>query len=173
MKVVSSLPVFVTFFLTHAAAQLLSCDKAAPSMSTLTPPNGQYANITITGITGINPSYTITAVKQDEDPSQGGGLTGIGGKFINFFNQIIRGSSPSTGPDAVIQGTVVMLKKERNIYGDGRIYYIFYTATDAIVNTCSGNVTVCVPKDKIFNRGSMKNICVDSSLNGGTLFTST
>jgi hypothetical protein len=183
MKVASALLLHGAFFLAHVAAQ--SCDSARPSKSELWPPNGQFENITITKLS-TNSTVVITAVKQDEDPGTGpqrGGAVGrLGGngkgllknlfKRGNANNATNAAAAPTGAPDAVIDGSVTMIKSERLGGGDGRIYYIFFNATDSNKQQCSGNVTVCVPHSQGNGNGNKDN-CVDSSLNGGTLYSST
>ena len=55
----------------------------------------------------------------------------------------------ATCPDARIgpDGTVE-LRTERAGSGDGRVYGVAFTATDASGVSCSGTVTACVPHDQ-------------------------
>lgn len=50
-----------------------------------------------------------------------------------------------TGPDAVIQGETVLLRAERSGTGNGRVYWVSFTAMDARGESCSGAVMVGVP----------------------------
>ncbi|HEX8435140.1 hypothetical protein, partial [Archangium sp.] len=66
-----------------------------------------------------------------------------------------------TSPDAQ-EGKApgsVLLRAERSNTGDGRVYRIAYTATDANGESCSGTVAIGVPKD--LGKGSTP---VDSKL---------
>jgi uncharacterized repeat protein (TIGR01451 family) len=65
-------------------------------------------------------------------------------------------------PDAVLQDHKALVRAERLGGGNGRVYHLSFTATDAAGGTCSGTVTTCVPHDR--KRG-----CVD----GGPLYDST
>lgn len=40
------------------------------------------------------------------------------------------------------------LRAERDGSGNGRVYHVDFTATDAFGAACSGEVTVCVPHDQ-------------------------
>jgi hypothetical protein len=107
------------------------CDLAKPSKAELWPPNHKLVPISITAVThGANPavSITILSVTQDE-PING---TGDG----------------DTAPDAVIQGSTVLLRAERAGGGNGRVYRITFEATDGAGGTCVGSVAVRVPHDK-------------------------
>ena len=79
---------------------------------------------------------TVTGVTQDEP------LNGLG--------------DGDTAPDAVIQGSAVLLRAERAGGGNGRVYRIHFSADDGAGGTCTGSVTVCVPHDQ--GRGAE---CVD------------
>ena len=57
-------------------------------------------------------------------------------------------SDGDTSPDAVIQGSTVLLRAERSAKGNGRVYRINFTATDAQGGSCSGSVIVFVPHDR-------------------------
>lgn len=100
---------------------------ARPSVAVLWPPNHQMVSVAILGVTDPNAdaTITITSVTQDE-PTQGLG-------------------DGDTAIDAVINtdGTV-LLRAERAGNGDGRVYRITFTASDA-EGSSSGSVTVSVP----------------------------
>ena len=54
-----------------------------------------------------------------------------------------------TSPDAVLQGSAVLLRAERAGGGNGRVYQVMFTADDGGVDgRCTGTVTVCVPHDR-------------------------
>ena len=69
---------------------------------------------------------TITRVTQDEP------VTGLGGG--------------DTGPDAVIHGSKVLLRAERSGDGNGRVYRLYFTATNERGDSCTGPADVWVPK---------------------------
>lgn len=83
----------------------------------------------------------ITSIFQDEPVLRhgiGSGNTCPDGKGVGTaFAQVraerdgnIKGNSSKSGP------------------GDGRVYHINFTATDTAGDSCSGQVTVCVPHDQ-------------------------
>jgi hypothetical protein len=84
----------------------------------------------------------VTAVRQDE-PTEGIG-------------------DGNVSPDAKIYPTYVELRAERSGTGDGRVYHIYFTATDDSGGYYEGEVTVGVPH-------SVKKAAVD----GGALYDST
>lgn len=100
---------------------------ARPTTSVLWPPNHGMVMVGITGVTDPdnNATITITGVTQDE-PTNGLG-------------------DGDTAVDAVINpdGTV-LLRAERSGKGDGRVYRITFTASDA-EGSADGAVTVTVP----------------------------
>lgn len=107
------------------------CDLAQPSKGELWPPNHKLVPVTITAVThGSNQavSITILSVTQDEP------INGLG--------------DGDTAPDAVIQGSTVLLRAERAGGGNGRVYRITFVATDGSGGTCMGTVAVRVPHNK-------------------------
>jgi hypothetical protein len=108
-----------------------ACDLARPSLGLLWPPNHKLVPIGITGVAdpedqGVQ--ITITAVTQDE-PTDGLG-------------------DGDTSPDAVLQGSSVLLRAERAGSGTGRAYEVAFTAEDTTGAACTGTVAVCVPHDR-------------------------
>ena len=106
------------------------CSAATASPSVLWPPNHALVPIKIVGVTDPDNdqlSLTITGVTQDE-PVNG---TGDG----------------DTSPDAVIQGSGLLLRAERSGAGDGRVYFISFAAADNQGGSCTGAVQVTVPKN--------------------------
>ena len=102
------------------------------------------------------------------------GVTDPDGDPVTIVATSVRQDEPTTGQgqgagntftDASL--TPLAVRSERNgnpkTPGDGRVYHIAFTATDASDNSCTGEVTVCVPHDR--RRGAH---CVD----GGPLFSS-
>lgn len=51
-------------------------------------------------------------------------------------------------PDSVIQGNQVLLRAERAGNGNGRVYRVTFTASDGFGGSCTGAVSVCVPRDR-------------------------
>ena len=102
------------------------CTEATAGPASIWPPNHKLVGVTLTGVTdpdGDAVGITVTGVTQDE-PVDG---TGDG----------------DAAPDAVISGdgSAVQVRAERSGTGDGRVYELAFTATDAHGATCSG--TAC------------------------------
>ncbi|MBI4334668.1 MAG: hypothetical protein HY673_25725, partial [Chloroflexi bacterium] len=122
------------------------CDLAQASPALLWPPNHKLVPVGITGVTDPDNdqvTLTVTGVTQDEP------VNGLG--------------DGDTSPDAVTQGSNVLLRAERAGNGNGRVYQVTFTASDGFGGSCTGTVMVCVPRD----RGAAG--CVD----GGQLHDST
>jgi hypothetical protein len=109
------------------------CSGASPSISTIWPPNHDMINVTIQGVTdpdGDPVTINIDEIKQDEATDG----TGDG----------------HTCPDGDGVGTsTAQVRAERSatlLSGNGRVYTIYFTASDGRGGTCSGSVTVCVPR---------------------------
>ena len=109
------------------------CSAAVAAPRRLWPPNHQFVDVSITGVTDPDgdgvAALTITGITQDETPigSSGGqvcpAVTGVG-------------------------TATASLCAERNGGGDGRVYHISFRATDGRGDQCTGEVTVCVPHDE-------------------------
>ena len=112
------------------------CANATASPNLLWPPNHEFVSIQISGI--VNPApgavtITVTSIFQDE-PVQSSG-------------------SGNTSPDATGVGTgSPSVRAERDGGNDGRVYHIAFTATGAS-GSCTGTVTVGVPKSQGNNGG--------------------
>lgn len=126
------------------------CTNATASPATLWPPDHELTLVGITGVTdpdGDPVTVTATSVFQNE-PLQAGPA-----------------SAGHAAPDATL--SPLQLRAERNgnpkTPGNGRVYYVSFTADDGKGGTCTGTVQVCVPHDR---RAS--NSCVD----GGPLYDS-
>jgi hypothetical protein len=96
----------------------------------LRPANRQFRNVELTG--AVDPDgdavlFTVDAVTQDEPVS---------------------GPNDRTAPDAKLAAgdNVISLRAERNPHGDGRVYRIAFTVSDAGGLTCSGEARVSVPR---------------------------
>jgi hypothetical protein len=128
------------------ANQPPNCGGAFPSVAMIWPPNHDMVNVTIQGVTdpdGDPVTITIDQIKQDE-PTDG---TGDG----------------HTCPDGAGIGTsTAQVRAERSAQGNGRVYTIYFTASDGKGGICQGSVTVCVPN-------SRKGSCT----NGGAIYDST
>lgn len=118
--------------------------QAKASTESLWPPNHAMVPISILGVIDPenNATITITKVTQDE-PTNGLG-------------------DGDTAIDAIIQGSTVLIRSERDGKGNGRVYHIHFKASD-FEGSATGMVKVSVPKDK---RG-------DTAIDGGELYDST
>ncbi len=114
------------------------CSNAAASVDLLWPPNHKFVPVSILGVTdpdGDAVTINVTGIRQDE------ALLAIG--------------SGDTTPDGQGVGTdTAEVRAERvgdpKVPGNGRVYYISFTATDDAVPpaSCSGVVSVGVPHDQ-------------------------
>ena len=118
------------------------CSQAQPSLVSIWPVNGKFVSVTLLGVfdpDGNPVSVLITSVFQDE-------LVG-------------------NSPDAILMGSAVNLRAERDGSGDGRVYHVFFTASDGQGGTCNGEVKLgVVPHDQGNNL---------SPIDGGPLYNST
>lgn len=115
-----------------------ACALAQPSLDLLWPPNHKLVSVGIIGVADPNDdtiTITATGVTQDEPEN------GLG--------------DGDTNPDAVIQGSEVLLRAERAGTGNGRVYRVSFTADDGFGGRCTGSVKVCVPHDR------HSDVCVD------------
>jgi hypothetical protein len=120
-----------TTTVTFSAASPLTCTAAVASPSTLWPPNHQFALIAVNGVTsadGKPVTTTVTSIRQDE-PTQGLG----------------DGDTPI---DGLLAFGLAAVRAERSGKGNGRVYYLAFTATSANGGSCTGTVTVGVPHDQ-------------------------
>jgi hypothetical protein len=119
------------------------CTLATAEPATLWPPNQKFVAVALSGITDPDNDQVVvvvTKVWQDESVT--------GGKDSEH--------------DALRQGEALLLRADREGKGNGRVYHIDFTAHDSDGDTCSGTVTVCVPRSKSHET------CVD----GGPLYNS-
>jgi hypothetical protein len=107
-----------------------ACDAAMGEPDRLWPPNHKFVPIEIEGITdadGDEVSIVIDSIFQDEAIKAPG--------------------SGNTQPDGRGVGTdTARVRAERVAFGNGRVYHIGFTATDPLGESCSGVVTVGVPR---------------------------
>jgi hypothetical protein len=116
--------------------QCPDCSDAGPTLATLWPPNHQFVPVGVQGVTdpqGQPITIRIDGVAQDEPTDTYGD-----GRFC---------------PDARgVGSSTAELRVERSgtkkVPGDGRVYHIYFTATDPDGNSCSGEVATCVPHDR-------------------------
>ena len=104
------------------------CSGAAPSLDTLWSPNHKMVDIEVWGVTdpeGDAFTINIDSIFQDEP--------------VNGDND------GNTMPDAAgVDTALAQVRAERDGKGNGRVYHINFTATDAS-GSCSGTVKVSVP----------------------------
>lgn len=108
-----------------------ACNAAQAVPSMLWPANGQLVRAWIIGIGDPDNdpvAVTVTAVTQDEPT--GGLVTG------------------DTGPDAILHGSSVDLRAQRDSGGNGRVYRVQFSANDGNGGNCTGAVTVGVPNSQ-------------------------
>jgi Tol biopolymer transport system component len=100
------------------------CSHALASPQTLSAPSGKLADVSLS-VPDPNADrvvVSVTAVTQDE-PTGG-----------------VPDAATGTAPNQV------RLRAERDSHGDGRVYRVSFDVSDGRGGTCSGNVTVGVPK---------------------------
>jgi uncharacterized repeat protein (TIGR01451 family) len=114
----------------------------------LWPPNHKMVASTITGVTDAdgNPiSVTITGIWQDEPTNGlGDGDTAIDGQIGSGNNFSVRAERAGT----------------RN----GRVYHVFFSASDGAGGSCSGSATIGVPHDQGPNGGPVDDGALYNSL---------
>ncbi|MGH2979099.1 MAG: hypothetical protein ACRDLQ_05620 [Solirubrobacterales bacterium] len=108
------------------------CSEARAFRGTLWPPNRAFVSVAIDVVTdpdGGPPSVQVHSVRQDEP---------------------VTGRADRTSPDARLaeDRSGARLRAERDPRGDGRVYVIAFTATDAHGGRCSGEVRVGVPRHR-------------------------
>jgi len=107
------------------------CTAAVASPAVIWPPNHKLVPISISGVThpdGNPVTLKVLKIFQDE-PTTGSG-------------------DGSTMIDASGVGTSqAFVRSERSGNGDGRVYYISFSATDPSGESCTGTATVAVPHD--------------------------
>jgi hypothetical protein len=109
------------------------CSEVVAEPDVLWPPNHKLVLVTLSGAAdpdGDEVTLTITGVTQDEKVDELG--------------------DGNTAPDAAPgpASNTVLVRAERSGKGDGRVYRIAFTVSDSMGGTCSGVVTVGVPKSK-------------------------
>ncbi|MCL4266832.1 MAG: CSLREA domain-containing protein [Anaerolineae bacterium] len=106
----------------------LDCSTAVPTPHKIWPANKQMVLVSISGVIGSDgapATLTVTAIRQDEPVGH-----------------------PPHAPDGIIlSGGTVRLRAERLGNGNGRVYHIFFTATDNLGVSCEGVARVAVAHD--------------------------
>jgi len=132
---ICSQPVTKEWIITNKAPD---CSQATPSVSLLWPPNHKFVPVNILGVTdpdGDPVTINITSIRQDEDLlAKGSGNTTPDGKGVGTSTAEVRAERVG----------------DPKVPGNGRLYYISFTATDDAVSpaSCSGVVSVGVPHDQ-------------------------
>jgi hypothetical protein len=105
------------------------CSQASASIAMLWPANHKFVPISIIGVLDpdANNTITILSVTQDEP--------------VNVIG------SGTTGPDAIIQESTVLLRAERTGTVDGRVYHVTFVTSD-FEGSCTHTIPVTVPHDK-------------------------
>ena len=107
------------------------CSGVTPSRAVLSTPNRRLVPITLDGATdpdGDPVTVSVDGVMQDEP---------------------VTGRGDATSPDAIDEGEgELRVRAERDPHGDGRVYRIAFTASDDHGGSCSGTVTVSVPRKR-------------------------
>lgn len=110
-------------------------------------PDHRLVPVQISGVIDVNNNATITITKVTQDEA----TNGLG--------------DGDTPVDAFINGNTVLLRSERSGKGDGRVYKVYFKASDyeseARNNSPTGSVRVVVPKSK------KTDAAIDSMPNGG------
>lgn len=130
---------------TFSASSTPVCD-AGNAGGDLWPPNHKLRTLAIRGITntdGKEVTTKVTSIFQDE-PTQGLG----------------DGDTPIDG--YISAAGVAQVRAERSGLGNGRVYYINFTATSTSGSFCTGTTTVAVPHDQ-----------AHAAVGGGPLYDST
>jgi hypothetical protein len=131
------------------------CTAAQPSLSVLWPPDRQLIPISILDVVdpdGGQPTITVTRILQDEPTN----TFGDGSTWIDGFG--VGTSTPQIRAERI--GTP-------KVPGDGRIYDIFFTATDSFGAACTGVVQVSVPHDQNGGPSIDSGVRYDSTIAGG------
>ena len=150
----------------RAAAAPPVCSLALASPAVLWPPNHKLMLVRITGL-GVEHDEPNNGDRgdgndrnrrrrggddDDQDGDDHGGHEGQACVSLRITkvtqDEPVNGTGDGdTGPDAVIDGGKVFLRAERAAGGNGRVYRIWFEATDQDGRPCTGSVTVQVPHD--------------------------
>jgi hypothetical protein len=131
------------------------CTAAQPSVTTIWPPNHQLVPVGIVGVTdpdGGQPAIVVTRILQDEPTN----TVGDGSTWIDGF-----------GVGTPIATVRAERTAGRTVPGDGRVYEIFFTASDSHGATCTGSALVAVPHDEDHGAARDSGVRYDSTVPGG------
>jgi hypothetical protein len=132
------------------------CSRVVPSLSEIWPPNHKQAvMIEILGVTDSDSdpvTITITRILQDEPTNTlGDGDTWVDGGGVGTSRAWVRAERSGTP----------------RVPGNGRVYEIFFTASDGRGGTCSNSVKVGVPHDQDHRPAVDDGVRYDSTVPGG------
>lgn len=140
----------ILYDLTILANRPPDCSQAVPNQTTIWPPNHQFVPITVLGVTdpdGDPVTITVTAIKQDEPvDTYGDGQFTPDGKGVGTSTAEVRAERVGTN----------------KVPGNGRVYHIYFSATDPYGYACTAQVLVGVPHDQ-----------AKPPVDGGSLYDST
>ena len=108
------------------------CDAATPSTMVIWPPNHNFVDVQVLGVTdpdGDPVTITIDSIYQDEEVDA-------------------RGSGKTTPDGSGVGTSTAAVRAERYGRGNGRVYHISFTADDGLGGSCTGTVNVSVPHDQ-------------------------
>lgn len=103
---------------------------ARPTIECIWPPDHRLVSVGITGVSDPESNATIAIDKVTSDEPEDG-----------------LGDGDTAGDAVINPGGTVLLRAERSGTGDGRVYTVYFTASD-LEGSASGAVTVCVPHNR-------------------------
>lgn len=113
-----------------------SCGSAQPNRGELWPPNHQYVPITVLGLSdpeGDALAVTVTGIRQDEPVNgDGDGNTSPDGRGVGTDTAEVRAERAGS----------------KKVPGNGRVYQVTFRAADGHGGSCTGTVSVSVPRDQ-------------------------
>jgi len=161
------------------------CSHAVAVPSEILRQHHQLVPVSISGVTdadGDPVAITVTKVTQDEPLGGGGGDDGDDGAVASaaYGGGVALGDhgehdwghedGKDRCADAVIdQSGNVSVRAERSSHGNGRVYTIWFTASDGRGGSCDGSVQVCVPRTEHEGHGDEQISCVDDGQNYNSL----
>jgi hypothetical protein len=114
-----------------------------PSIASIWPVNHKLVPVTASGATDVDGgplTYTVVSIFQDEPTNtQGDGNTGVDGQGVGTSTAWIRAERMGSGGKS---------DKSSKGGGNGRVYHITFSVTDALGLSCTATVKVGVPHDQ-------------------------
>jgi hypothetical protein len=105
------------------------CSQATASIATIWPANHKFVPIDIIGVLDPDGNHTVEILSVTQDEA------------VNVVG------SGNTGPDAIIQGSTVLLRAERTGTANGRVYHVKFVTRD-YEGSCTSTIPVTVPHSK-------------------------